>query len=221
MQPYSRSCSSTGLRRLVLVAALTAALGAMPALAQKSTGDIFGHAAANSSVSLRSVDTGLTREIQSDGNGRFTFGQLPTGRYVVSAGGNDREVTVRVGTGSEVDFVAKDSSQLAAIEVTGNAVNPISSPHCRSAATSRASRCSRRGRSRAIPASAATVAVWPRSAARRSRRTGTTSTVSTSRTSATSRRSRACLSKRSANSRSRPAVMALSSAVRSAASSTS
>jgi len=125
MQPYSRSCSGPGLRRLVLVAALTAALGAMPALAQKSSGDIFGHAAANSSVSLRNVDTGLTREVQSDGNGRFTFSQLPTGRYVVSAGGNDREVTVRVGTGSEVDFVAKDSAELAAIEVTGNAVNPI------------------------------------------------------------------------------------------------
>lgn len=123
MQTYSRSCP--GLRRLVLVAALASALGAVPALAQKASGDIFGHAAANSSVSLRSVDTGLAREVQADARGRYTFSQLPTGRYVVSAGGSEREVTVRIGTGSEVDFVAKESAELATIEVTGNAINPI------------------------------------------------------------------------------------------------
>lgn len=125
MYTYSRSCPGTGLRRLVLVAALAAALGATPALAQKASGDIFGRAAANSSVSLRSVDTGLAREVQTDARGRYTFSQLPTGRYVVSAGGSEREVTVRIGTGSEVDFVAKESAELATIEVTGNAINPI------------------------------------------------------------------------------------------------
>lgn len=125
MQAYLRSCSGAGLRRLVLVAALAAALGAAPALAQKASGDIFGHAAANSEVSLRSVDTGLTREVQTDERGRYTFSQLPTGRYIVSAGGSEREVTVRIGTGSEVDFVAKESAELGTIEVTGNAINPI------------------------------------------------------------------------------------------------
>ncbi|TDR38251.1 TonB-dependent receptor-like protein [Tahibacter aquaticus] len=112
-------------RPLALSLALAAAFASGPTLAQKATGDIFGHTQANSSVSIRSVDTGLSREVQSDAKGRYVFNQLPTGRYVVSAEGSEREVTVRIGTGAEVDFAAKGSAELATIEVTGNAINPI------------------------------------------------------------------------------------------------
>jgi TonB dependent receptor/TonB-dependent Receptor Plug Domain len=122
---YQPAHTAARLRPLALALALAAALAAGPAAAQKATGDIFGRAPANTSVSIRSVDTGLAREVQADASGRYVFNQLPTGRYVVSADGSSREVTVKLGTGSEVDFSATGSQALGTIEVTGNAINPI------------------------------------------------------------------------------------------------
>ena len=115
---------SARLQRSALVLALGAIIASGQVLAQKATGDIFGHAAANSTISIESTDTGLKREITADGSGRFSFNQLPTGKYKVSTGSDTREVTVRVGTGSEVNF-ALASQSLETIEVTGNAINPI------------------------------------------------------------------------------------------------
>ncbi|HVJ61539.1 MAG TPA: TonB-dependent receptor [Tahibacter sp.] len=112
------------LQRTALVLALGAIIASGQVHAQKATGDIFGHAAANSAVSIENTETGLKREISADANGRFAFNQLPTGKYKVTTGSDTREVTVRIGTGSEVNF-SLASQSLETIEVTGNAINPI------------------------------------------------------------------------------------------------
>lgn len=110
-------------RRSSLVLALAAGLVSGHAFAQKATGDIFGTTSAQAAVTIENLDTGLKREITSDSAGRFSFSQLPTGRYRVSSGGNAREVDVKVGTGSEVHLT--DTAQMETIEVVGNAINPI------------------------------------------------------------------------------------------------
>ena len=45
---------------------------------------------------VENLDTGASREINSDGSGRFTFSQLQPGRYRVTTAAGTREVVVRV-----------------------------------------------------------------------------------------------------------------------------
>src|SRR5687768_15839656 len=86
--------------------ALTIALGLCftgTIQAQSAVGSINGSAEANATVTISNADTGLSRELTADANGRFTFPQLAPGRYTVTSGGNTREVQVKVGTGSTVN----------------------------------------------------------------------------------------------------------------------
>ncbi len=169
------------LQRTALVHALARSSRAARS-AHKATGGIFdSHAAANSAVSIENTETGLKRAISADANGRFAFNQLPTGKYKVTTGSDTREVTVRIGTGSEVTF-SPASQSLETIEVTGNAINPIDVSSVESATVFygrtdyrfagrarriESSRCWRPAPSRAMAASAAPAARWHRSAVRR------------------------------------------------------
>lgn len=105
--------------------ALTVALGlafASGAFAQSAVGSIFGETEGHASVRIESIDTGLTREIAADAEGRFAFSQLAPGRYRVTSGEQTREVRVSVGTGTPVDFV----EALETVTVIGaGAINPI------------------------------------------------------------------------------------------------
>ncbi len=116
---------SKGLKR----SALTVALGlcfASGVQAQSAVGSIFGNAAANTSVRVENLDTGASREINSDGSGRFTFSQLQPGRYRVTTAAGTREVVVRVGTGTSVSFASGDATTLDTVTVVGSgAINPI------------------------------------------------------------------------------------------------
>lgn len=112
---------------LSLALGLTLASVAGTAAAQSAVGSIFGDTTSNSTVRIESIATGLSREVAADASGRFTFSQLPPGRYRVTSGGTTREVQVSLGTGTEVDFVAAsgDATTLGTITVTGSAINPI------------------------------------------------------------------------------------------------
>lgn len=112
-----------GLKR----SALTVALGlcfAGGVQAQSSVGSIFGDTASNTTVTIENVDTGVSREITSDAEGRFSFSQLAPGRYRVTSGGTTKEVQVRVGTGSPVSFAAGTTLETVTVVGTG-AFNPI------------------------------------------------------------------------------------------------
>ncbi|MGN6482744.1 TonB-dependent receptor plug domain-containing protein, partial [Luteibacter sp.] len=116
----------------VAIALGTAAPGVV--LAQATTGTIFGSATAGQTVTATS-DTGVTRTVNVDQSGRYTIGQLPLGNYKVtlSQGGNAVDtrsnVTLRVGAGTDVSFVAAASaanaSSLEGVTVSANSLPSI------------------------------------------------------------------------------------------------
>ncbi|HEX7915151.1 MAG TPA: TonB-dependent receptor [Rudaea sp.] len=109
-----------------LAVALGACIAAGQLYAQQATGSIFGQASSGASVTLENLDTGSKRSIAADGEGRFRFSQLPTGRYKVTTDAGSRDASVNVGTGTEVNFVsAATGTSLGTVTVTANAVNPI------------------------------------------------------------------------------------------------
>ncbi|MES2017285.1 MAG: TonB-dependent receptor [Pseudomonadota bacterium] len=72
------------------------------AYAQQSEGSIYGKAKAGQKVTITSVDTNSSRQIVADANGAFSQAKLPPGQYMVTADGQTREVTVAIGTGTQV-----------------------------------------------------------------------------------------------------------------------
>jgi hypothetical protein len=102
-----------GVRGIALGSAvLTGALLTGSAYAQSNTeGSISGvvKPQPGQSIIAKSVDTGLTREVRPDSNGRFLITSLPTGRYDVTlkeSGAPDlsTQVLVSVGSASGVRF---------------------------------------------------------------------------------------------------------------------
>jgi len=91
------------------------------------TGSIFGVAEAGQTITVRNLDTGLTRTITVGTDGKYRLLSLPNGRYkvelqkdgnVVSSRDN---VEVLVSSGVEVNFSAAgaDATQLDTVVVTG------------------------------------------------------------------------------------------------------
>jgi hypothetical protein len=112
-----------GLKR----SALTIALGlcfAGSVQAQSTTGNIYGNATAGATVTVQN-ESGLTRTVTADANGRFTVGSLPIGNYSVTINqGTPRTVTVRAGAGA--DATPSSATTLETVTVVGGAVvNPI------------------------------------------------------------------------------------------------
>lgn len=119
--------NSSRLKRSALAVALGVCF-AGGVHAQSSVGSIFGDAAANGTVKIENLDTGTSREASADAAGRFSFSQLPPGRYRVTSGGVTREVQVKVGTGTSVSLASKsgDPTTLDTVTVIGSgAINPI------------------------------------------------------------------------------------------------
>lgn len=111
-----------GLKR----SALTVALGmcfAGGVQAQSTSGAIYGKADAGQTVTIVS-ETGLTRTVTADANGRYSAPSLPAGRYKVTAGGDARDVTVLVASGAQVDF-GDATTTLGTVTVSASSVPVI------------------------------------------------------------------------------------------------
>lgn len=113
------------LRRSALAVALGMCFVSGQSFAQSAVGSIYGDAGQAGTVTIESLDTGATREVKADAEGRFTLTQLAPGRYKVTANGVTREVQVSVGTGTRVSFAGDDTKTLETLEVTAGSVNPI------------------------------------------------------------------------------------------------
>lgn len=119
------------LKRTALAAVLGACLANGAVYAQSTTGSIYGSAPseAGSTIVVQS-DTGLSRTITIDANGRYNLGSLPVGAYTVTLKRGDqvvdtrKNVQLRVGSGTEVSFAdagsssTADATTLGAITVT-------------------------------------------------------------------------------------------------------
>ncbi|WP_114239090.1 TonB-dependent receptor [Dyella sp. C9] len=121
---------SVVLRRSSLAVALTLGLAGV-ALAQSTTGTIFGQAEAGETVTV-SGSTGITRSVTVDKAGRYRVANLPLGTYTVQlqkdgATVDTRDnVSITVNAGTEVSFAAaSNASALSAVTVTANALPAI------------------------------------------------------------------------------------------------
>ena len=124
----------TSIRLSRISLALAMALGSTVALAQSTTGSIFGQAPAaeGETVQARS-SSGVTREVTVGSDGRYTVGSLPLGTYTVSLvqGGKvvdtRSDITLRVGSGTEVSFAAASgaTTSLGAVTVSANSLPAI------------------------------------------------------------------------------------------------
>jgi len=95
--------------RLAVLAACGLAVSTV-ALAQSTSGMVFGHAPAGDTVVAHSDSTGIQRRIHVPADGRYALRALPAGVYTVTLEEGGRavvrhpKVPVRVGRGIEVDF---------------------------------------------------------------------------------------------------------------------
>jgi hypothetical protein len=122
------------IRRTALAIALSVGF-AGAAFAQSTTGSIFGDApAAQGETVLIQNATGFSREVPVDAQGRFAANQLPLGSYTVTLRQNGqtvdsrKDVTLRVGAGTQVSFAAASTANaqnLSAITVSANALPSI------------------------------------------------------------------------------------------------
>ena len=99
------------------------------AMAQSNiTGSIYGSAQPGQTVLIRNQDTGLTRTIPVDADGKYRALALPTGQYKIELQKDgatiaQRDVLVQIASGSQIDFVAntaKDATTLDGVTVQGS-----------------------------------------------------------------------------------------------------
>ena len=120
------------LRRTSLAIGLGLCLAGTGVLAQSTTGSIFGQVQAGSgeTVIVKS-SSGITRQVAVDSAGRYAVDSLPLGNYTVTlqhdgqAVDSRSNVTLRVGSGTEVSFGPQDAQNLSAVTVQANALPTI------------------------------------------------------------------------------------------------
>jgi len=126
-----------GFRPTALAIALGLSIGTIaPVMAQSTTGAIFGQvpAGAGTTVSVTS-DTGFTRDVPVDADGRYRASNLPLGSYTVSLKRDGavvdtrKDVPIKVGGSTDVSFAAAASAtsaqSLDSVTVTANTLPPI------------------------------------------------------------------------------------------------
>lgn len=111
----SQSDYTMGVVRRTAISVAVGLCFASLAYAQSADGSIFGRTTAKAVVTIESLDTGSKRSIQAEADGKFSLSKLSPGRYKVSTGGNEREVNVSIGSGTEVRF-----ADVAVVTVSGS-----------------------------------------------------------------------------------------------------
>lgn len=101
------------------------------ALAQSTTGTLFGQAQAGTVIHIQSA-TGAGRDIPVEADGRYRSPALPVGQYTVTVTrdgvdvGSRQQVLVKVGVATEVSF-SSTATDLAAVKVSAATVPAIDS----------------------------------------------------------------------------------------------
>ena len=130
---HYRTASLGRRTALALAIGLGSVSGAV--FAQATTGSIFGQApeGAGQTVTVTS-DTGVSRTVNVDSAGRYTVGSLPLGNYKVTlnrdgaAVDSRSNVTLRVGSGTEVAFAGSAASAAQAASLEGVTVSANALP---------------------------------------------------------------------------------------------
>ena len=118
----------------LLALSLSAALmfSAAPSFAQSTTGSIFGQAPGVGSETIQvKSSTGISRVVSVDSHGHYVATELPLGTYTVTLlrdGGvvdSRSNISLRVGTGTDVSFEPATLKNLGAVKVSANALPSI------------------------------------------------------------------------------------------------
>jgi len=124
---------SRGGSRLALLLATLFVLFAIPALAQEATivgtvTDPSGAAVPNAAITITNTDTGVTRDLPTNGDGQYVAPDLHIGRYIVRAkatgfkAAEQKDLVLAVGDRTRVDFKLQVGSAQETITVEANAV---------------------------------------------------------------------------------------------------
>lgn len=92
------------------------------AYAQSSEGSIYGKAKAGQKIVITSVENNSSRTLTADANGSFTQSKLPPGPYKVTADGVTRDVTVSIGSGTQV-LLDESATQRVIVSRVRNAID--------------------------------------------------------------------------------------------------
>ncbi len=144
------SVTTPRLRRRLQQSALSLALGLCvvgAVQAQSTTGSLYGTAPVQDGITIVAISqSGISRTVPIGENGRYNLNALPVGTYTVELHRGDaviekrENVLLKVGTGTEVSFVAAtgQAKDLAAVSVTAASAPKIdvSSTVSRSVVTS-------------------------------------------------------------------------------------
>ncbi|QCZ93129.1 TonB-dependent receptor [Salinimonas iocasae] len=124
-------------KRTIAAVAVTAAFGTMsPAMAQSTTGAVSGQVVSSSkqavdaaSVTIRNVETGYTRTVEVDEEGRYRFPALPIGRYTISANApgysQNQSEEFSISAGGSRQLTVGLASDVERIEVSGSSISMI------------------------------------------------------------------------------------------------
>jgi hypothetical protein len=82
------------------------------AYAQSSEGSIYGRGKPGEKVTITSTENGSNRQVTVDSSGAFNASKLPPGSYTVESGGVKREVSVAIGSGTNVDLGGQDMNRV-------------------------------------------------------------------------------------------------------------
>ena len=135
---FNNRTRGLAVRRTALALAVAAGFGMTgQVLAQATTGSVFGTAPVSAGETVRIVNnqTGFSREVPVDSDGRYSVSKLPVGDYSVSLMQNGdvvsshQHVQVSVSGGSAVTFSAADAGKavqnLSSVTVTANSLPAI------------------------------------------------------------------------------------------------
>ena len=115
-----------GLKRSALAAAMALCFAGGVQAQTNTAGAVNGHAAAGDTITISNPSSGYSRTVTVGADGNYRFAQVPTGQYQISRNGEaPRNVSINVGTTSNVDFVSGDANTIESVTVVGSAVNPI------------------------------------------------------------------------------------------------
>lgn len=101
-----RTLAHSGWRLVILVGTIMLVTG-MPreVAAQSANATLRGNAPAESEITAKNIDTGLTRRVEANSDGNYVMPGLPPGTYQVDAGpGNRQTVTLGVASTATLNF---------------------------------------------------------------------------------------------------------------------
>jgi hypothetical protein len=101
---------TSGIPRNAIAIAVSLLISSV-AYGQSAEGTINGKGKAGEKVTIVSTETGSSRVVTIDTSGNFNVSKMPPGTYKVTSGGITKQITVSIGSGTNVVMTTNDTPQ--------------------------------------------------------------------------------------------------------------